>query len=68
MRDRQADWYLMAIKNKSPELIKKFVESIHLKRLIEPDEIAKAIIFLASDDASAITGELLVVDGGQSLN
>lgn len=33
-------------------------------RLGEPDEVAKAIVFLASDDASFITGAVLPVDGG----
>lgn len=36
-------------------------------RLNSPDEIAETILFLASDDASFCTGEIMVVDGGQSL-
>lgn len=34
---------------------------------IQPEEIAKAALFLVSDDASCITGSIIVADGGQSL-
>ena len=36
-----------------------------LRRIGEPLDIAKAVVFLASTDAQYITGENLVVDGGQ---
>lgn len=54
-------------KNAGEELIQLFTDQTPLKRIAEPIEIAKAIAFLASDDASYITGEMLVVDGGYSL-
>jgi NAD(P)-dependent dehydrogenase (short-subunit alcohol dehydrogenase family) len=36
------------------------------QRVAEPDELAAPICFLLSDDASFITGTLLVVDGGET--
>jgi NAD(P)-dependent dehydrogenase (short-subunit alcohol dehydrogenase family) len=42
------------------------ISSVPLKRVGTPDEIAHAIVFLASDEASYITGQVLSVDGGKS--
>ncbi len=51
-----------------PEEVKKaMIEGSYLKRMAQPEDIAKAILFLASDDANFITGQLLLVDGGFSL-
>lgn len=41
---------------------------VPMRRLVEPEEIATAVAFLASDEASAITGTNLVVDGGLTSN
>ena len=46
---------------------KRFLSVIPLGRFGQPDEIAAAIAFLASDDAGFITGQSLFVDGGSSL-
>ena len=42
-------------------------QAIPMKRFGQPDEIAKTILFLASDDSSFTTGQGLIVDGGLSL-
>jgi NAD(P)-dependent dehydrogenase (short-subunit alcohol dehydrogenase family) len=41
---------------------------VPMKRLVKPEEIAAAFAFLASDDASAITGQNLTVDCGLTAN
>lgn len=48
----------------NPEFRKMTLEKILLGRLAEPDDIAAAVLYLASDAASMITGHTLVVDGG----
>ncbi len=45
----------------------RMIAGTPLGKIAEPDELAKPIVFLSSDDASYITGHILVVDGGYSL-
>lgn len=55
----------MTGKLQTDEKLKKIYEGrIQLGRFAEPEEIAPAFVFLASDDASYITGQVLGVDGG----
>ncbi|MEM0906929.1 MAG: SDR family NAD(P)-dependent oxidoreductase [Pseudomonadota bacterium] len=44
---------------------KKLLEGIAMKRLGEPEDIANAIVFLASDAAGWMTGQVISVDGGR---
>ncbi|MFA4834147.1 MAG: SDR family NAD(P)-dependent oxidoreductase [Patescibacteria group bacterium] len=46
------------------EMIKQFTQKIPLGRFGEPDEIALAVLFLASEASSYMTGSMIVVDGG----
>ncbi|HBW55783.1 MAG: 3-oxoacyl-[acyl-carrier-protein] reductase FabG (Short chain dehydrogenase SDR family), partial [Parcubacteria group bacterium GW2011_GWC1_43_61] len=46
------------------EELKKYTERIPLKRIGKPEEVSAAVIFLASEEASYITGTTIYVDGG----
>ena len=58
----------MTEKIRSDEKLKEiYMNRILLKRFAEPDDISPAFIFLASDESSYITGQLLCVDGGYGM-
>jgi meso-butanediol dehydrogenase/(S,S)-butanediol dehydrogenase/diacetyl reductase len=49
----------------TPEMRRAFYEKLPLKRLGNPDDVASLFAFLASDEASWITGQCFVIDGGE---
>jgi meso-butanediol dehydrogenase/(S,S)-butanediol dehydrogenase/diacetyl reductase len=50
----------------APEMVRQFTRIIPMGRLGRPEEMANAVLFLASDLASFVTGAALVADGGQT--
>jgi NAD(P)-dependent dehydrogenase (short-subunit alcohol dehydrogenase family) len=61
------DTAIAALVVHNPELAPGYLKTIPLGRFGQPRDIADAVLFLASDQASYITGQMLVIDGGQTL-
>lgn len=51
----------------NPELAEEYLKSIPLGRFGQPEDIANVVLFLASDAAAYVTGQTVVIDGGQTL-
>ncbi len=60
--------FITAIENEEQieQFKKSIVSAVPMGRMGSPDEIAKAVLFLASDDSSYVTGIELFVDGGMA--
>ena len=54
------------LNRQEPEVIARIASTVPMGRMGQPDEIAKAALFLASDDSSFVTGIELFVDGGRA--
>ena len=51
-------------KNNTPQQIEEIEAMLPLRRMAEPEEIARFIYFLASDENTFITGQTILIDGG----
>jgi len=49
-------------------LYKRLIERIPLRRFAKPEEVAGAALFMASDDASYLTGDMMTLDGGMMVS
>ena len=50
----------------APFTLQQIGEGLPMSRVASPDEIAQAVLFLASDESGFMTGQLMVVDGGHT--
>jgi len=50
------------------ELKQEMLKAIPLARMGSPADVARACVFLASEDAGYVTGQVLVVDGGMVMS
>ena len=68
--ERRDRWFAQAaaqLGGTAEEQRAQMVEAIPMHELVEPDEIARLCVFLASDDARQITGEVVNINGGHGL-
>jgi NAD(P)-dependent dehydrogenase (short-subunit alcohol dehydrogenase family) len=56
------------VEQTDPEVERRMLEETALKRFGTPNEVAVSALFLASDEAAYITGELLIVAGGRGMH
>ena len=56
-----------AVANVAPEKLELASRSYPMPRLCEPEDVANAVVFLASDEAAFVNGATLMVDGGASM-
>lgn len=61
-------WTPLIVSTKTPEEVAKFGQDVPLGRVGQPAELAPAYVFLASEDASYITGQTIHVNGGEVVN
>ena len=58
---------VIQLKRDNPEVMKRRAQRIPLQRVATPEDVANAVLFLASSEASNITGDIIRVDGGSTV-
>jgi len=67
MQEREIEWEAELSKTSAEEIKKAYVQSVPIGRLETPEDVAKVVVFLASDDAAYMTGDAIEVTGGMFL-
>jgi meso-butanediol dehydrogenase/(S,S)-butanediol dehydrogenase/diacetyl reductase len=67
MQEREIGWEAKHKGVTEEQIKREYIESVPLGRLEEPEDVAKVVLFLASDDASYMTGQALNVAGGMEM-
>jgi acetoin reductase-like protein len=67
MEEREIGWEAKLAKTSIEEIKKAYIQSVPIGRLETPEDVAKVVVFLASDDAAYITGDAIEVTGGMFL-
>jgi len=67
MEEREMGWEAKFLNMSVEEVKKAYIDSVPLGRLETPEDVAKLVVFLASDDAAYITGEAIEITGGMFL-
>ncbi len=61
-------WTPLIVSSKSPEEVATFGSDVPMKRVGQPAEVAPAFLYLACDDSSYVTGQVIHVNGGEIVN
>jgi len=67
MQEREVKWEAKLRGISEEEVIRQYIESVPLGRLEEPEDVAKVVLFLASEDADYMTGQGINVTGGMEM-